>query len=194
MALKLITAPAAEPISLEEAKLHLREDGSDQDDLIEMLITAVRQQIDGKDGFLNRALITQTWDLYLDQFPCGSGEIKIPLAPLQSVTYVKYYDTDGVEQTVSSSDYTVDIVSNSGWVVPNSSTPWPTPQTGINKVRVRFIAGYGSSGDDVPATIRAWMLLNIGALYQQRESIVIGQTISALPDHILNMLSTFRVY
>ncbi len=183
-----------EPISLVEAKRHLREDGSDQDDLITMLIAAVRGQIDGANGWLNRALITQTWDLYLDQFPCGSGEIKLPLAPLQSVTAVNYYDADGIEQTVDAGDYTVDTVSSSGWVVPNADAPWPTPQVGINKVRVRYVAGYGAAGSDVPATIRAWMLLVIGSLYQQRESIVIGQPVAALPDHILHMLSTFRVY
>lgn len=204
MALKLITAPAVEPISLVEAKAHLRVDHADDDDFISFLITAVRQQIDGKDGWLNRALITQTWDMYLDHFPghgsgyaygCG-GEIKIPLPPLQSITSIKYDDSDGVEQTVSSDNYTVDTVSNSGWVVPNISTPWPIAQIGINKVRVRFVAGYGDAGSAVPATIRSWMLLNIGTLYAQRETVVDGRSLQpiSLPDHILNMLSTFRVY
>lgn len=196
MALKLITPPVLEPITRVEAKAHLRVDHTDDDTLIDFLIPAIRKQIDGETGWLNRALITQTWDLYLDEFPCGSGEIKIPLPPLQTVGYVKYIDDNGDEQTVSSDNYTVDNVSKNkcGWVVPNSDTPWPTPQTGINKVRVRFVAGYGAAGSDVDETIRAWMLLNIGALYANRESIVIGQPVASLPDHILNMLSTFRVY
>ncbi len=68
--------------------------------MIAFLISAVRGQIDAGDGWLNRALITQTWDMYLDAFPCGNGEIRMPFYPLQSVTAVQYYDTDGILRAI----------------------------------------------------------------------------------------------
>lgn len=174
MALKLITAPTVEPISLVEAKAHLRITESTYDDMIEMLIGAVRQSIDGKDGVLQRALVTQTWDLYLDCFP--GHEIRIPLPPLQSITHVKYDDADGNEQTVASVDYTVDAVNEPGWVIHDSASAWPTTFDGVNAVRIRFVAGYPPTTDsppdlteNVPLPIKQAMLLMLRDLWGMGE-------------------------
>lgn len=181
MALKLITPPATRPLTLAEAKLHLRVDSSDEDSLIEALIDAATDYVDGPTGFLGRALIDQTWDLVLDAFP--ENEILIPLPPLIEVVSVGYDDGDGNAQVVAASDYTVDSASQPGWVVPNGS--WPSTFDGINAVRIRFRAGYvdasNSPLDQVPGDIRAGMLLYLGSLYANREQVIAGQVAVALP-------------
>lgn len=196
--LRLITAPTVEPLSLVEARLHLRLDASGSpethpdDALVSSLIKAARQHIDGKDGWLNRALITQTWELVMDKFP--SNEIRIPLPPLQSVTSIKYDDVDGVEQTIDSSDYIVDSDSEPGWIVPVSDTPWPSTMDTIKAVRIRFVAGYGDEGADVPEPIRAGMLLMIGTWYENRQSVIVGTGATELPMAVDALLATYRVW
>lgn len=163
MALTLVTPPAEEPISLADAKAHLRVEHTDDDALIALYITAARQTVDGKDGWLGRALVTQTWDVSLDAFP--SGEIELPLQPLQSVASVTYDDVDGAAQTLDPAGYTFDPT---GWIVAGSSG-WPATLSAINAVRARFVAGYGAAAD-VPAPIRAALLLMVGHLYANREA------------------------
>jgi uncharacterized phiE125 gp8 family phage protein len=172
MALTLVTAPAVEPISLTEAKAHLRVSHSNDDTLISMYIRAAREYVEGEHGFLGRALVTQTWRLTLDEFP--TNEIKIPLPPLQSVVNVYYDDSDGNEQTVDSDLYYVDTASEPGWVVPVAI--WPTPLDAINAVRIDFIAGYLPTTDsppdlagNVPFNIKAAMLLMIADWMENRE-------------------------
>lgn len=162
MAKKLITPPAIAPVSLAVAKERLRVDVSDEDDKITKLIAANTAYAE---RFMGRALIDQTWELILDKFP--TNEIKIPLPPLIEVVSVKYDDGAGDEQTVSTGSYTVDAVSEPGWVVPASS--WPATFDGVNSVRVRFRAGYidenSPAGHSVPEDIINAILLRVKADY-----------------------------
>lgn len=199
MALKLITAPAAEPITLAEAKRHLNVDHSDDDILIATLVKAVRQHIDGRNGWLGRALVKQTWELTLDNFPCR--EVRIPIPPLQSIVQVAYDDTDGNEQVIAASNYEVDTISEPGWLVPKVGSPWPVSLMAINAVRIRFMAGYSQSVDsppdfaaNVPGPIKAAILLMLGTLYQNRETVVIGQTVIQLPWAAEALLGPYRVW
>lgn len=195
MALRLITAPSVEPVTLAEAKTHLRVDDIDEDALITALISASRTYCE---QWTARAFITQTWELVLDAFPVN--EMGIPLPPLQSVTSIKYDDGGGAEQTVAPSEYTVDDVSQPGWVVPKASGSWPKTFAGINAVRVRFVAGFApnsppvSLAENVPPPIRAAMLLHIGQLYENREDVIVGTVINKVPTGgIEYLLRQFRV-
>lgn len=195
MALRLITAPAVEPMTLAEVKAHLRVDDTDDDALIELYIKAATAYVDGEDGFLGRALVTQTWELVIDEFP--ENEIMIPLPPLQSVSSVKYDDGAGVEQTAS--NYTVDDASEPGWIVPDTSG-WPSTFDGINAVRIQFVAGYLPNSDsppdlaaNVPGSIKAAMLLLIGAAYANREQTVVGVISTQLPWGVEQLLRPYRV-
>src|SRR5690348_16556758 len=105
MSLRLIADPATEPVSLAEAKAHLRVTASDEDALISALIIAAREAAEHE---LGRALITQTWEKTLDLFP---DAIELTNPPVQSVASVQYLDIDGVEQTLSSVSYTLDNAS-----------------------------------------------------------------------------------
>ena len=101
MAFRIKTHPATEPITLTEAKAHLRVDDSYDDTYINTLITTARLYCE---RFLNQSLITQTWQLFLDSFP-SNGLILLKHGPVISLTSIKYYDSDNTEQTLSSDDY-----------------------------------------------------------------------------------------
>jgi uncharacterized phiE125 gp8 family phage protein len=192
--LKLILAPDSEPITLVEARLHLRLDATGSpashpdDSLVTSLIKAARQHIDGKDGLLSRALITQTWELQLDVFP--TSEIRLPLPPLQSVSSVKYDDIAGVEQTVATADYVVDTVTPPGWVIPVTGKSWPATLETPNAVRVRYLAGYGNASA-VPEPIKAAMKLLIGHWYENREEVNVGNIVTSLPMAAEALLSPY---
>ena len=194
MATRLITAPAAEPLSLEEAKAHLRVDHTTDDSLIAIFLQAARQDCE---EWTQRAFITQTWEVVIDEFP--ENEILIPRPPLQSVTSVKYDDGAGVEVTLSATEYTVDTASEPGWIVPTLSG-WPATFDGINAVRVQYVAGYATSGnspdnlaDNVPGPIKAAILLRLGQLYEHREDVIAGKTALALPNGTQFLLRPYRM-
>lgn len=199
MGLKLVTAPIIYPVTLAEMKKHLRVDFDDDDELIaNVTIPAATQHIDGKDGWLQRALIDQTWDLYLDTFPCGSA-IRIPLPPLIEVVGLFYTDEDGAEQEIDSANYVVDDTGANAWLVANADFSWPSIMATVNAVRLRFRAGYvdtslSPQGGVVPGPIRAAILLYGGTLYAHRETIVIGQTAVQLPWAAEQLLQPYRVY
>jgi uncharacterized phiE125 gp8 family phage protein len=181
-----VTGPANLPVTLTEAKAHLDVEHSEHDTLITLLLQAATDYVDGPRGFLGRALVDQTWDYYADAFPTDCDPnlyLRIPLPPLIEVVGVFYTDSDGDEQTADAADYTVDLANNRIAPVPSGS--WPTAGTYLNAVRVRFRAGYLTTdsppADDVPAAIKAGILLTVGNLYRNRESVVIGQTVATLP-------------
>lgn len=177
MALKRVSAPTDTPVSLAEAKAHLRVDHDDEDILISALIDAATEHVDGPRGVLGRAMIDQTWDYYLDEFP--DAEIELPLPPLIEVLGVYYQTSTGEEEFTA---YEVDDASEPARLSLNSGS-WPTASTVKNAVRIRFRAGYLDTGVSpavaaVPNPIKAAMLLYIGDLYAHRETQVdnrIGQ-------------------
>ncbi len=190
--LALVEGPTVEPITLAEAREHLRlvptgSPASHPDDsLIEVLIQAARQHFDGKEGWLGRALITQQWELTLDRFP--TNEIRIPLPPLQQVDSIKYDDEEGAEQTVSPTVYVVDTNPDGGWVVPVSGESWPTTLDGINTVRILFSAGYGDAATDLPAPLIAAMKVLLAHLYANRDNN------AEIPQAIEIMATQYRVW
>jgi uncharacterized phiE125 gp8 family phage protein len=157
----IVSPPASEPITLADAKAWARID-DDVDDIedakINGLILAARSWTE---NFLNRALITQTWDVYGDEF---ADPLEMPLAPMQSVTWVKYLDTDGALQTLSADTYDVDTVSFAGAVRLAYGQAWPSIQPVANAVRVRIVAGYGGP-DDVPEPIRLALRMLVAHWY-----------------------------
>lgn len=163
-ALSLVTAPAVEPVGLQEAKDHLRIDTADEDALIDSFIMVARQKVESHTG---RSLITQTWDWKLDRF---RHLFEVPKGKLQSVTSVKYFDSDNVEQTVASTVYEVDAVSEPGRIREADGQTWPNHFNRLNAVTIRFVAGYGATGNFVPWPIKAAMLLMVGHLWCNREA------------------------
>ena len=134
------------------------------DPLLNMLVSAARQHVE---AYLKRALITQTFDLHLDRFPCWV--LRLPV-PIQSVTSITYYDSDGTEQTLAADQYLVDITTQPARITPVFGVVWPITQYRMNAVKVRFVAGYGAASD-VPACIKNWMLIRIKTLWDGRDQL-----------------------
>jgi uncharacterized phiE125 gp8 family phage protein len=193
MGLTLITAPAFAPVSMAEAKAHLRQVDDDEDDLIALYLGIATRNVEDWTG---RALVDQTWQLALDTFP-DEGEILIPKPPLIEVVSVVYDDADGNEQTISTDDYDVDTASEPGWVVPVTDVDWPTPLEAINAIRIRFRAGYVDTNSPptttIPPPLKGAVLLELGSLFEHRSLIEVGAIPYQLPFGIQNMLRPYRV-
>ena len=186
-ALKSVTPPASEPVTLAEAKLHVRQDLDTDDTLITGLITAAREEVERISW---HALLTQTWELVLDRWPAGDA-IELPRPPLQSVTSVKYTDSSGAETTWSAANYVVDTDSTPGRIVLAYSVTWPTvvlqPTGGI---RVRYVAGWTSAAN-VPQAIKQALLLLVGHWYETREDTVKAAT-DTIARGVADLLRSFR--
>jgi uncharacterized phiE125 gp8 family phage protein len=191
MALKLINPPATEPIALDEIENFLRISNEPDVTILTDMISAARKRVEAMTG---RQLITATWELRLDSFP---GMIKIPMPPLQSITFLKYLDTGGIEQDLTEDiDFIVDTYSEPARITPAYGTVWPLTQSVFNAVRLIFVAGYGDNDTDIPEPIRNYMKVFIGAMYENRELMALSNSPSALIkfDFLDGLLDEYRVY
>ena len=182
MALKLITAATTYPVTLEEAKLHCRIESADEDTLISALIASATETAEQITG---RALMAQTWELTLDAFP---DAFELTRVPVQSIASVKYYDESGVQQTLGGGLYALDNADDNGfaYVVPVYSGTWPATRDQINAVAVRYVAGYANAAA-VPESVKAWIKLMAGSMFENRESVASGSFTSlAFCDSLLD--------
>mgnify|MGYP000358402268 CR=1 FL=1 len=192
MWLSLVT-PAAEPaVSIADAKRHLRYFASDNDAFIGSLILAATLHLEGRNGILGRALVTQTWEMRLDEFGCApGGRIELPMPPLQSVAWVKYIDDAGIERTVPEDDYTVDAQHIIGRIRPRYGKVWPVTLPDENVVRIRFTSGYGAA-DAVPQPLKQAILLLVGHWWINREAV--GQSGGPHAMAVEALVSPYKAY
>ena len=191
MALKLITAPSTLPVTLAEAKAHLRIDHADEDTLITAFLhTAVA----GAEHETGRALMAQTWEVTLDAFP---DAVELTRTPVQSITSVTYANSAGAPTVLSNVFYSLDAADEFGWayVVPAYDGAWPETRDEINAVKVRYVAGYASAAE-VPAAIKSWILLQVGALYENRESeaVKLGRGSALKMGFVDALLARYKVW
>ena len=186
--IKLTTAPSTEPISLSEAKAHMRVDFNNDDTYIENLIVAAREFCE---TMQNRAYITQTWELALDAF---INNIELPNPPLQSVISMKYYDTSENEITLNSDDYFVDTYSEKGTISLKHGKYWPSTQLRpLNGVIIRYIAGYGNAAT-VPIKIKQAILMLVAHWYENREPVCGMKTSDEIKYTIEDILRQDKMY
>lgn len=144
----LVAGPAVEPVSLADAKAHLRLDGSDEDDLVSELVAAARQAVEAT---TRRCLVQQTWRIVRDTWPAGRS-VAIPLAPVLSVGAVRVSTAAGSPATLASGLYRLDRSADPVRLVLDGAAPDPgIPAGGIE---VDLLCGYGPGASDVPAPLR----------------------------------------
>jgi len=163
MSLKLITPNSDLVVSLAQLKLHLKVDISDEDGLITAMAMAAQERAEQK---THRALLAQTWELTLDAFP---NAFELTRVPVISITSVQYIDTTGTLQVLSSSQYVLDNANDFSvaYVVPAYGAIWPDTRQQVNAVKVRYVSGYDAAAS-VPESIKSWIKLQVGAMYENR--------------------------
>ena len=161
-----VTAPAASPISLAEAKAQMKVESSDDDTIIQRLIDAAVAFVDVQ-GALGKAMITQTWGQWLSPNP---STVYLSLGPVQSVSAIKYYDVDGVLQTATLNDFNVFGTPNRISVSPKSGKAWPVTQTRDDAIKIEYVIGYGSTSSSVPETVRHALMMLVAHWYDMRET------------------------
>ncbi len=183
MTVSVITPPATALVSLTEAKAMLLVDHTADDALITAMIAAATVEAQ---GVAARSFVTQTLLLSLDGWP-ADGAVRLPFPPLATVTSVKYFDADNVEQTVAAADYIVIADTTPGLIVPAASKSWPTDLRSWSPIRIRYTAGYGAAAD-VAASAQGEIVQLVKALlvvdYENREAL--SSQAAAQRERILN--------
>ncbi len=190
--LAVVVPPAVLPVTLADAKAHLRVDSDDDNTMVSAMIAAATGYAE---LFMGRALVDQTFDLVLDAFPAGSKPIAVPRPPLIEVLGVFIRNADGSETEVEG--YRVDTIQAPGRIIPTGAWPSGLPAAGV---RIRFRAGYilmeGSPPQavgNVPPDIHAALLLYVGTLYLQRETINVGNIVTDIPWSAEQLLRLHKV-
>jgi uncharacterized phiE125 gp8 family phage protein len=187
MALLLTSGPALEPVSLADAKMHVRVDGSDEDALVTSLIITARMSLEASLGL---ALINQTWTLVRDDWPRGAA-VKLPLWPVQSVAFARVLAADGTPSNLLPAAYVLE-----GRGLPprfvRTGLSWPKPGRVAGGIEISFVAGFGPAATDVPLPIRQALLLLIAHWYEHREPLEIGATDAPIPKPVSDLMAPFR--
>lgn len=201
--LKETSAPAVEPLSLAEAKAHLRVTHADDDTLISALVKTAREMAE---AFTGRAFITRNISLFLDGWPARHGAqwwdgvregagtepadmaLSLPRAPLFSVTDIRVYSAADEASTYAASGYFVDTTGPRGRIVLKDSAVPPTPGRNASGIEVRYTAGYGATSTAVPAPIIEALRQTVAHLYANR-----GDTNTSLPAAARGLLQPYRL-
>ncbi len=156
MSLSLVTPPAAEPLSLDQAKARLRISDGSQDARLTHLIRSARQRVEGDTG---RACLSQSWLERRDAWD-GDGRLcafatqfKLPRPPLISIDAITTYAADDTPTTHDPADFFIDTLSEPGRLALRPNGHFPQPGRNIGGIEIRFTCGYGTDPDDVPAPL-----------------------------------------
>ena len=165
-----VTATSAElPVTLDVTRMHLRnEDLRFDDEYLSGIIRAAAAIVERQYGM---AMLTQTIEEYHRGFPCASdAPLLLRIAPLLTVTSIQYLDGAGDTQTWDPDSWAYGHYNQTAFIVPKTGYDWPTGlSVQPNAVTITYQAGFGPKASNVPADIRAALLLMIGAMYENRE-------------------------
>jgi uncharacterized phiE125 gp8 family phage protein len=206
---QIVTQPSLEPLTLPEAKLHLRETSDTQDGLIWPLIRVAREEVERLTG---RATLTTTYRDVLDAFPPYTTAIawsdnrwsgldlatRSPYAihlmrsPLLAVSSVQYYDGDGTLQTLNAANYVTDATMEPGRVAPAAGFSWPATQSRPGAVRINYTAGYATAAA-MPASVIHAMRLLVGHWYENRETVLVGTISKEIEFGVMSLTDKVRV-
>lgn len=177
--------PATEPVSLVEARLFLRLDQAEEDDLLATLITAARLMIEAASG---RCLINQPWRIVLDRWPSG-GEIRLPLSPVGTITAARVYDLLGAPQPVAGTALALDPLADP----PLIRLAGEVPEAGRDRgaIEIDIVAGYGAAADQVPAPLRQAVLRLAARWFEQRGDVA-SRDAQGLPAEIMALIAPYR--
>jgi len=183
--LTLIESGSVEPVSLADAKKHIRMDDISEDDTL--ILSMIEEARFRAERFLNRDVVTKTYDYRLHEFP--EGAIDLPQTPVKSVTSITYIDSAGASQTLASSAYSLFASATAAEIHLNHGQQWPSVRDQSYAVTIRFVTGY----TDVPAPIRSAIRMMLAELYNNRaNSISTGAVPKEVPMSARYLMAPYR--
>ena len=185
MSLALITKPAVEPITLTDAKSHLRVEHSDDDILIGALISASRQYLEQVTGLV---FITQTWRQFEDCWP-SSRCVNISRHPVQSIQSITVYDAQGTPQLINADNYLLDNASRPARLLSHTAL---VAGQAMNGIEVEFVAGYGDTGIDVPDALKRALHMLTAHWYEFRGAIAPSEQPVSIPPGFAALISPWK--
>jgi uncharacterized phiE125 gp8 family phage protein len=193
-----ITGSTTYCVTVDEIKLFCRLSSSTDEDAL--LIAMIKAAELYAENYTKSAINRQQWQIKLNGFNGHEGEIKLPRAPLSTSTSdvtISYIEdtTAGNTTVLASTLYTVDYYSRPGVVYPSYDNEWPEPRDQRNSVVVTYWSGY-STPANVPDPIKSWVKLRVAAMYENRESLMVGSGnfITELPhSYVDGLLDEFIV-
>lgn len=187
--LRRVTGPSVSPVTLAECKRDLRILSTDHDMLIAELIAAAVAHVDGPEGVLGHALISQTWRVTR---PRWSDHMHLPFAPVQRVVALRYYDAANVQRTFAPANYALHGDNQRAWIEVLSATNPPSIYDRDDAVSIEFVAGYGAAASDVPAGIRHLIRILVAHWFEHPTPYVIGSMTSPISHSYDMLVATYR--
>lgn len=210
----LTTSPEEEPVTVNEADSFLRGNGYIIDEetiVLSDLICSARKYVEDITG---KALITQTWTMYLDRWPNtpnsmpwwsgvrqgaidqwkSAGEVELPRGPLQSIALVQTYSSTNVATTVDPSTYYIDELSDPGKLIFNDGVTLPTFTRTRRGIKISYVCGYGDTRHAVPSPLRMAIKQLVAHWYERRElaNPQSDDQIARVPLHVDHLLRSYR--
>jgi len=182
-----ITEPTTEPVTTVEAKLHLRVTWASDDDYIAALVASARRLVQSRTGM---RLFTQTIEIRADRWAdfdtSGKSILSLRTSPIQSVTSVKYYNTDDIDTTYPDTSYWEDLTGVPARIQIKNTADLPSLNSRIGNVRIRAVAGWATVGE-IPEPFKTAIKLLVGHWYSTREESS-EATLSSIPEGVSNLL------
>lgn len=188
MTLVLTSGPGLEPVSLAEAKAHLRVEDDAEDTLIASLIVTSRLHIE---AVLGMAFLTQEWSWIIDAWP-DLAVLRLPLRPVQAITRIRIFGEDGSATSVPPDRYLLDGLGAPARLVRRRGRVWPQPGISASGIEIGLRVGFASKAQDVPHPLRQAVLLLVAHWYEHREPGELGSPAIPVPDEVSRLVAPYR--
>jgi uncharacterized phiE125 gp8 family phage protein len=183
----LLSGPAAEPITLAEAKQFIRVEHDDDDDVVSALIVGSRIHVEAQ---TRRALITQSWRLTRDVWP-ETGCLPVLPVPVKTLDAVRVYKSDGTTQTIDAAAFVLDKAAAPARLAFTRGA-LPAPERPVAGIEIDVTCGYGDAAD-VPEALRQAIRLLVAHWYENRGLIAVGREVAVLPQTVSSLIAPYRV-
>jgi uncharacterized phiE125 gp8 family phage protein len=186
MASILLSAPAVEPVTLDEARAFLRVEHSADDEVIAALVAGARIHIEAQ---TRRALITQSWRLVLDAWP-AQGRIAVRPGPLQVLDAARVHAGEGGALDIDTQAFIPDLAASA-----LVFAPWVLPAPGRSHAGIELdvVVGYGDGSIDVPEPLRQAIRLLTAHWYENRGLLANGGAGALLPASTSTLIAPYRM-
>ena len=186
MTIHELDPPSAEPLTLAEAKAHLRLDTSEEDGLVASLITAARAHLECTAGL---ALMSRGFRLHLDDWP-RDRVIRIAKGPVQTIDRITVYDAVGLPVEQDATGHVLDGTARPARLFLADRL---RPGRALNGIEIDFTAGFGEAGTDVPDGLKRALLVHVAAMFDLRGALSIEDQPGAVPAGYDRLVAPFRM-